>query len=117
MSAMKRLFQVMADKRASDIYLSVGSPINMKINGNVMPVNQQVMDSATVRALPAVIRYFRGRGYRFVDVFGRTGTGYLVASSNGGVHRFGALRHGSMAGKLPAGVPWAGLGTVSVPGG
>jgi twitching motility protein PilU len=41
----------MADKRASDIFLSVGSPINMKINGNVMPVNQQVMDSATVRAL------------------------------------------------------------------
>ena len=51
MSMMKRLFQLMADKKASDIFMSVGSPINIKINGNVMPVNQQVMDSATVRAL------------------------------------------------------------------
>src|SRR5690242_10698342 len=51
MSAMKRLFQLMADKKASDIFLSVGAPINIKINGNVMPVNQQTMDSATVRAL------------------------------------------------------------------
>jgi Tfp pilus assembly ATPase PilU len=30
MSAMKRLFQVMADKKASDIFLSVGSPINIR---------------------------------------------------------------------------------------
>jgi len=51
MSAMKRLFQLMAEKRASDIFLSVGAPINIKINGNVMPVNQQMMDSATVRGL------------------------------------------------------------------
>jgi len=51
MSAMKRLFQLMADKRASDIFLSVGAPINIKINGNSMPINQQTMDSATVRAL------------------------------------------------------------------
>ena len=29
MSAMKRLFQLMADKKASDIFLSVGSPIKI----------------------------------------------------------------------------------------
>ena len=40
MSAMKRLFQLMAEKKASDIFLSVGSPINIKINGVAMPVNQ-----------------------------------------------------------------------------
>ncbi|HET7765515.1 MAG TPA: PilT/PilU family type 4a pilus ATPase [Burkholderiales bacterium] len=51
MSAMKRLFQLMAEKKASDIYLSVGAPINIKINGNVLPINQQMMDSATVRGL------------------------------------------------------------------
>ena len=51
MSAMKRLFQLMAEKKASDIFLSVGAPINIKINGNIMPVNQQVLDSATVRGL------------------------------------------------------------------
>ena len=38
--AMKKLFQIMADKKASDIFLSVGSPINIKINGVAMPVNQ-----------------------------------------------------------------------------
>lgn len=51
MSAMKRLFQVMADKKASDIFLSVGAPINIKINGNAIPVNQAVMTADTVRQL------------------------------------------------------------------
>jgi len=51
MSAMKRLFQVMADKKASDIFLSVGSPINIKINGVAMPVNQTVLNAEAVRTL------------------------------------------------------------------
>ncbi|HEY6240784.1 MAG TPA: PilT/PilU family type 4a pilus ATPase [Burkholderiales bacterium] len=51
MSAMKRLFQLMAEKKASDIFLSVGSPINIKINGVALPVNQQIMDASTVRTL------------------------------------------------------------------
>ena len=57
MSAMKRLFQLMAEKKASDIFLSVGAPINIKINGNVMPINQQTMDYEH-RARPAL------RGHR-----------------------------------------------------
>jgi twitching motility protein PilU len=48
MSAMKRLFKLMADKNASDIFLSVSSPINIKINGLAMPINQQPMDPATI---------------------------------------------------------------------
>jgi twitching motility protein PilU len=48
---MKRLFQVMADKKASDIFLSVGSPINIKINGNAIPVNQTVLTADAVRQL------------------------------------------------------------------
>ena len=51
MSAMKRLFQVMASKNASDIFLSVGAPINIKINGVAMPVNQAVMNSDTIKQL------------------------------------------------------------------
>jgi twitching motility protein PilU len=51
MSAMKRLFQVMADKKASDIFLSVGAPINIKLNGVAMPVNQTVMTAETVQQL------------------------------------------------------------------
>src|SRR5882672_6626189 len=51
MSAMKRLFQLMAEKNASDIFLSVGSPINIKINGVAMPINQKIMDANIVRGL------------------------------------------------------------------
>jgi twitching motility protein PilU len=48
---MKRLFQIMADKKASDIFISVGAPINIKINGQAVPVNQTVMTAATVQQL------------------------------------------------------------------
>ena len=48
MAAMQRLFQLMSEKKASDIFLSVSSPINIKINGLAVPVNQQVLDSETV---------------------------------------------------------------------
>jgi len=51
MSAMKRLFQLMAEKKASDIFLSVGAPINIKINGNAVPVNQTVMTPDAVKGL------------------------------------------------------------------
>jgi twitching motility protein PilU len=51
MSAMKRLFQLMADKKASDIFMSVGAPINIKINGTAIAVSQQVMDATTITNL------------------------------------------------------------------
>jgi twitching motility protein PilU len=51
MSAMKRLFQVMADKKASDIFISVGAPINIKINGVAVAVNQTVMTADMVKQL------------------------------------------------------------------
>ena len=51
MGTMQRLFQLMADKKASDLFVSVGSPINIKINGNAVPVNQTIMDAATIMTL------------------------------------------------------------------
>jgi len=51
MSAMKRLFQLMADKKASDIFLSIGAPINIKINGLAMPVNQTILTAGAVQTL------------------------------------------------------------------
>lgn len=51
MGAMHRLFQLMAEKNASDIFVSVGAPINIKINGIAVPVNQQMMDAGTVMGL------------------------------------------------------------------
>jgi twitching motility protein PilU len=48
---MKKLFQIMADKKASDIFMSVGAPINIKINGNAVPINQATMTAETVQQL------------------------------------------------------------------
>ncbi len=45
------LFKLMAEKQASDLFISVGAPISIKILGNIMPVNQQIMDSETVRKI------------------------------------------------------------------
>lgn len=51
MSAMQRLFQLMAEKKASDIFISAGAPINIKINGTAMPINQQVMTPEIINNL------------------------------------------------------------------
>ena len=51
MSAMKKLFSVMADKKASDIFLTVGAPINIKINGVAMPVNQTLLTADAIKTL------------------------------------------------------------------
>ncbi len=49
--AMKRLLELMAEKKASDIFISCGAPISIKINGVTMPINQQIVTPDTVRAL------------------------------------------------------------------
>ncbi|HLE65693.1 MAG TPA: PilT/PilU family type 4a pilus ATPase [Burkholderiales bacterium] len=51
MSAMKRLLQLMGEKNASDIFLTVGAPINIKINGVAVPVNQTIMNAEAVKQL------------------------------------------------------------------
>ncbi len=38
------LLQLAADKQASDLFFSVGAPVNIKIEGVVMPVNAQKLD-------------------------------------------------------------------------
>jgi twitching motility protein PilU len=38
------LFKLMADKQASDMYFTSGAPIQIKINGMVMPINNQPLD-------------------------------------------------------------------------
>ncbi|MDR0776559.1 MAG: PilT/PilU family type 4a pilus ATPase [Azonexus sp.] len=40
---LDKLFQLMSEKQASDIFISAGAPIHIKIQGSTMPVNQQVM--------------------------------------------------------------------------
>ena len=48
---LDKLFQLMAEKQASDIFISAGMPIHIKIQGNTLPVNQQLMDSAMIEKI------------------------------------------------------------------
>jgi len=48
---LDKLFQVMAEKQASDIFISAGTAIHIKIQGNTLPVNQQVMDPAMIEKI------------------------------------------------------------------
>jgi len=41
------LLQLAADKQASDLFFSVGAPVNIKIDGIAMPVNAQVPRSSS----------------------------------------------------------------------
>jgi twitching motility protein PilU len=49
--AMDRLFQLMKEKKASDMFLTVNSPIHLKINGHLLPINQQKMDASNIQSL------------------------------------------------------------------
>lgn len=44
----EKLFLLMAEKNASDIFISAGTPIHIKIHGRTMPINQQLMTPHTV---------------------------------------------------------------------
>ena len=48
---LDRQFKLMAEKQASDIFISCGAPINIKVNGVVSPVSTQPMDPETVRRI------------------------------------------------------------------
>lgn len=45
---MDRLFLLMQEKKASDMFIAVNSPIHLKVNGHLLPINQQKMDNATI---------------------------------------------------------------------
>ena len=51
MAILEKLFRLMADKNASDIFVSAGAPITMKINGLAMPVNPQVLSGEEARKI------------------------------------------------------------------
>ncbi len=51
--ALERLFHLMAEKNASDLYLAVGSPITIKINGVCVPINQERLAPQAIVSLLA----------------------------------------------------------------
>ena len=53
--AMDRLFHLMKEKNASDMFFAVNSPVHIKINGNLSPINQQKLEPENIAALLAEI--------------------------------------------------------------
>ena len=49
--AMDRLFQLMKEKNASDMFFAVNSPVHIKINGNLIPINQNKLDPSNILSL------------------------------------------------------------------
>jgi twitching motility protein PilU len=45
------LFKLMAEKQASDLFFSAGSPVQIKINGEILPVSSQMLDPEQVKRI------------------------------------------------------------------
>ncbi|TCP17726.1 PilT/PilU family type 4a pilus ATPase [Simplicispira metamorpha] len=51
MSTMERILRLMAEKKASDVYLSANAPALIKINGECLPINNQILPPDAPRNL------------------------------------------------------------------
>lgn len=51
--AIQKLFRLMHEQNASDMFFSVNSAIHLKINGEIVPINDQKLDIAAIRKLIA----------------------------------------------------------------
>jgi twitching motility protein PilU len=48
---IEKLLQLMAEKKASDLFISAGSPICIKIQGTIMPINPALMDGEQTKKI------------------------------------------------------------------
>jgi twitching motility protein PilU len=55
MGTMERILRLMSEKKASDVYLSAQSPALIRINGQCVPINSQVLPPDAPRTLLAEI--------------------------------------------------------------
>jgi len=90
------LFKLMAERHASDMFFTAGSPIQIKIQGEVMPINGQILDPGLLKKMaydcmtPEQIQHFEsdleinfslvesGVGSFRVNVFRQRGTIAMV---------------------------------------
>ncbi|MDB5873244.1 MAG: twitching mobility protein-like protein [Ramlibacter sp.] len=55
MSTMERILRLMGEKKASDVYLSAHAPALIKINGQCLPINNQLLPADAPMALLAEV--------------------------------------------------------------
>jgi twitching motility protein PilU len=88
MGTMERILRLMAEKKASDVYLSAHAPAMIKINGQTVPINNQLLPPDATRALLAEVLP-AGR-LEELDASGELNMAYQVEGA--GNFRFSAMR-------------------------
>jgi twitching motility protein PilU len=88
MSTMERILRLMGEKKASDVYLSAHAPALIKINGQCIPINNQLLPpEATKNLLAEVLPAKR------IDELEQTGELNMAQAIEGvGNFRFSAMR-------------------------
>jgi twitching motility protein PilU len=113
MGTMERILRLMAEKKASDIYLSAHSPALIRINGQCVPINNQALPAEAPRNLLAEI--IPEERMAELDAYSELNMGFPLAGV--GRFRLSAMRQrGSVAaviryvsGEIPT------LGSLSLP--
>ncbi|HSV61682.1 MAG TPA: PilT/PilU family type 4a pilus ATPase [Variovorax sp.] len=88
MSTMERILRLMADRKASDIYLSAHAPAQIRINGQCLPINAQLLPpEAPLALLSEILPASR------IDELQRTGElNTAIALDGAGNYRISAMR-------------------------
>ncbi|WP_298929836.1 PilT/PilU family type 4a pilus ATPase [uncultured Ramlibacter sp.] len=88
MSTMERILRLMSEKKASDVFLSAHSPALIKINGQCLPINNQLLPpEATRNLLAEVLPYQR---MEELETTGELNMAYAIEGV--GNFRFSAMR-------------------------
>jgi twitching motility protein PilU len=88
MGTMERILRLMADKKASDVYLSAHAPAMIKINGQTLPINNQLLPPDATRALLAEV--LPAHRLEELDATGELNMAYAVEGA--GNYRISAMR-------------------------
>ncbi|HYE39678.1 MAG TPA: PilT/PilU family type 4a pilus ATPase [Ramlibacter sp.] len=88
MGTMERILRLMAEKKASDVYLSAHAPAMIKINGQALPINNQLLPPDAPRALLAEV--LPAHRMEELDASGELNMAHQVEGS--GNFRFSAMR-------------------------
>lgn len=94
MGTMERILRLMAEKKASDVYLSANAPAMIKINGQALPINSQLLPPDAPRTLLAEV--LPAHRMQELDETGELNMAHQVEGA--GNFRFSAMRQrGSIA--------------------
>jgi len=88
MSTMERILRLMAEKKASDVYLSAHAPALIKINGQCLPINNQLLPADAPKALLAEV--LPPRRMEELEETGELNMAHAIAGV--GNFRFSAMR-------------------------